>query len=239
MSSDRSHRLLALYAGLLTAAAAVALLSGAVSSRNSRLDTLDVQRINLREADGTLRLVISNKARFPGGIFKGREYAFDRDTAGMIFYNDEGTENGGLIFGGKTDAQGRVSGYGHLSFDQYQQDQVLQLVQQEESGQRSAGLSINDRPHASMEPLVAENAAMQKMSDAERKARMDELMQGEPNASRLFIGKNEARAALVNLKDAAGRTRLRLQVAADGAASIEFLDADGKVQQRLTPTASP
>jgi hypothetical protein len=37
----------------------------------------------------------------------------------------------------------------------------------------------------------------------------------------------------VTLADAAGTTRLQLKVEADGAASIEFLAADGTVVQRL------
>jgi hypothetical protein len=71
------------------------------------IEELDVQRINLREPDGTLRLVISNKSKAPGIFIKGKEYPHpDRKTAGMIFFNDEGTENGGLIFGGETSPDG-------------------------------------------------------------------------------------------------------------------------------------
>ena len=51
-------------------------------------------------------MVISNKADFPGIIIKGKETPHpDRKTAGMLFFNDEGTENGGLIFGGSKDKQ--------------------------------------------------------------------------------------------------------------------------------------
>jgi hypothetical protein len=37
--------------------------------------------------------------------------------------NDEGTEMGGLIFGGQKDSKGEIHHEGHLSFDQYDQDQ--------------------------------------------------------------------------------------------------------------------
>lgn len=211
------------------------MLTGADALRKATYDTIDVLRIDVRKADGTLRLVASNTARFPGAIFKGREYAFDRDSAGMIFYNDEGTENGGLIFGGRADGQGTVRGYGHLSSDQYQQDRVLAVTREEEGGKRSPGLSINDREKASLQPLLTERARMKDVSQAERDARRNELMHGETSASRGFIGKGEDRASRLDLKDAAGKTRLRLQVAAGGAASIELLAADGTVQQRMTP----
>src|ERR1700732_859217 len=62
---------------------------------------LDVQRINVREPDGTLRMTISNSAKAPGLIFKGQEHPFpNRQAAGILFFNDEGTETGGLLFGG-------------------------------------------------------------------------------------------------------------------------------------------
>ncbi len=54
-----------------------------------------------------------------------------------------------------------------------------------------------------------------------------------PGPRRVFVGKNPDKSATVSLADATGKPRLTLRVEADGAASIEFLDADGKVTQRL------
>ena len=50
----------------LTVAAARGLLMEAADTGNAHFDVLDVERINLREADGTLRMVIANGQRFPG-----------------------------------------------------------------------------------------------------------------------------------------------------------------------------
>jgi hypothetical protein len=55
----------------------------------------------------------------------------------------------------------------------------------------------------------------------------------QPGHQRLFAGKDRDRASVVTLADANGKARLVLKVQADGAASIEFLDADGKVTERL------
>ncbi len=42
-------------------------------------------------------------------IVRGKENAkVDRPQAGLLFFNDEGTENGGLIFGGHRDQKGDV-----------------------------------------------------------------------------------------------------------------------------------
>src|ERR1700761_7426368 len=144
-----SHpRFLAIYSGILTIALAVVVLAGFTESRQKQtFDEITVHRINVVEPDGTLRMVISNKAAFPGVIIKGKETPHpDRATAGMLFFNDEGTENGGVIFGGSKDKDGKVSSYGHLSFDQYEQDQVFTIDAGEENGQRTSELRIIDEP---------------------------------------------------------------------------------------------
>jgi hypothetical protein len=38
-------------------------------------------------------MVVSNHSRLPGIIVKGKEKPFERPQAGMIFYNDEGSES--------------------------------------------------------------------------------------------------------------------------------------------------
>jgi len=43
----------------------------------------------------------------------------------LLFNDEEGTENGGLIFGGMKDKQGVTHSWGHLSFDEYQRDPTL------------------------------------------------------------------------------------------------------------------
>ena len=91
-------------------------------------------------------MVISNRDRLPGVIVKGKELPkSDRPGAGMLFYNDEGSENGGLVFAGHQDAQGRVvdSG-GSLSFDKYGASQIVQLAGVDDATDKFAGLAVND-----------------------------------------------------------------------------------------------
>jgi hypothetical protein len=110
---------LLVYAGMLTIVLSVVLLTASSQPKRTSFDEIDVKRINLIEPDGTLRLVMADRARFPGLIVKGKEYPHDRQTAGMLFFDDEGTENGGLVFGGMKDKGGKIQSWGHLSFDQY------------------------------------------------------------------------------------------------------------------------
>lgn len=144
---SQTQILLAGYAALVSTLAAALLVSQVVAEpKVQKFDEIDVERINLRENDGTLRMVISNTTRFPGIIFRGKEQPHpNRRTAGILFFNEEGTENGGLTFGGRT-VDGKSYSSGHLSFDQYEQDQVIQFTHQEEEGRRRAALIISDRP---------------------------------------------------------------------------------------------
>jgi hypothetical protein len=225
-------------AGLATLLAGVTVTQAVSQPKTQAFNTLEVQRINLREKDGTLRLVISNRGEFPGIIWRNRNYPHpSRDNAaGWIFLNDEGTENGGLIFGGKKSADGKVSGFGHLSFDQYENDQVLALEQSERDGHRSAGLAISDRPDAAMD--IPELMRVMKLPDGpEKTAAMAGLKDhGFGGVARLEFGKEEGSTALA-MHDAAGKIRLLVTVTPAGEAAIKFMDADGKVLRSVTPTA--
>jgi hypothetical protein len=88
-------KILTVYSTVTTTLLAIFALAGFAAPKVQRFDEIDVHRINVREADGTLRMVISNQGRLPGVIERGKEHAkVDRPYAGMLFYNDEATENG-------------------------------------------------------------------------------------------------------------------------------------------------
>jgi hypothetical protein len=211
------------FAGILVLGGAL-LLSGA--GKDQRFDVIDAGRINIREPDGTLRLIISNSAQAPGIIIKGREQPHpSRASAGMIFYNDEGTENGDLIFDGKKTANGEVNSSGSLTFDRYEQDQVVQIMGSEEGSKRSSGIIVNDQPDAPMDFAAIERARA--LTGA---ARIQAFLKANAGGTqRAFVGRDEAGDSQIVLRDATGTKRLILQVTAAGVAQLQFLDAHGKV----------
>ena len=226
---------LLVYCTILGTAVAVATVSRAVGDPEVKaFDEIDVHRINVREEDGTLRMVISNTESFPGMIIRGEEYPHpNRRQAGILFYNEEATEMGGLGFSGRKE-DGTVSAGAQLAFDQYEQDQVIRIAHEEHDGVRKAGLIVADRPDRSFDPEAI--TAVQAMPDGpERKAEMARLREIYSGVDRLFVGKTNDRASTVNLKDAEGRTRVLLQVTADGEASIQFVDENGKITRSITP----
>lgn len=212
------------YGAVSTLAFVVIAVSGfTVARQKASFGTIDVQRINVVEPDGTLRMVISNQARFPGAIVKGKEYPFDRHTAGMLFFNDEGTENGGLIFGGQRNRDGTVSSYGHLSFDRYEQDQELNLEYlQDETGQ-STRLAFLDQPDWPLTDILKSP-----------RSQWPHFAATHPHSTpRLMMSRDEDGSVSLGLKDKQGHTRILIKVAADGTPAIELLDTSGKIVGRL------
>lgn len=233
-------RFLAIYSGVLTVAFTVVILGGFAEFRQKqKFGEIDVERINIVEPDGTLRMVISNKASFPGIIIKGKEIPHpDRKTAGMLFFNDEGTENGGLIFGGSEDAKGNVSSYGHLSFDRYEQDQVFSIDADEDGNKRTSELRIIDQPDHPITQDLAEAARIAKLPKDQQQAAMEKYRAGTPHFEpRILLGRGDDRSVALRLKDVKGRDRIVIQVQPDGSPILQFLDEQGKVTAQLPTTA--
>lgn len=225
-----SQRFLMVYSGVLTAAFCITVLCAfSGPAKKASFDEIDVHRINVVEPDGTLRMVISDQANFPGIIVKNKEvYAHkDRVAAGMVFYNAEGTENGGLIFGGKKNPDGTVSSFGHLSFDRYLQDQVLTEDAEEEGANRAVGIDFIDRPDWPITDLISTPQSQWKNFVSTH---------AMPH-QRIHLGRNADKSASLVLKDQDGRPRIVIEVAADGTPVLKMLDAQGKVVSQLPAAA--
>src|SRR6476660_3452497 len=104
----RELRFLKGYAFVVTAlVGTLSLAAFTRATRSEKFTEIDVERINIVEPDGKLRMVISNRPRSIGPIYKGKPFGYaGGGRPGIIFFNDEGTENGGLTFVGKQNADG-------------------------------------------------------------------------------------------------------------------------------------
>lgn len=183
-----SQRFLMLYSGFLTLIFAMAVLLGAAEIKKTRFEEITVRRINVVEPNGTLRMVISSKANFPGIIIKGKETPHpDRHTGGILFFNDEGTENGGLTWGGSKAADGQAVSSGHLSFDQYNQDQDLTIDFGQQGDKRSEALIFIDRPDYSIEELISLLKKTKDFPDTEKKSELAKFNRRIPAQSSVLI----------------------------------------------------
>lgn len=235
-----SQRFLAIYSGILTVVFAATILTGfAQEQRKASFEQLDVQRINIVGPDGKNELVIANHQLIPDAMIDGKTFPSHgrHDGAGMIFYNNEGDEDGGMGFSGHKTADGWQAD-GDLMFDQYKQDQIVGIQYSDENGKRRAGFHVWDRPDLDLAQMVEHFNSVQGMpagpqKDAAMKQLQQQAKNGDFGATRFFAGKTPDKNATVILCDAKGQPRLRLSVTPAGEAKIDFLDENGKVTYSL------
>ncbi len=209
---------------LVSVASAVTMQGG-----RPKFEEIDVERINIVEKDGKLRMVISNRERQHHGSFDGQTMPRPNGRApGIIFFNHRGDECGGLIFDGN-------GGKGHfvsLTMDKSRNDQTIGMQHMEgDNGEYFAGLTVWDRPHTSLADLMNNIEKIKKNPDAAaRTAAFKELSdKGEFGAERITIAKLRDTSAVISLSDATGQPRIKIRVDPKGNPSLEFLDDNGKV----------
>src|SRR5471030_3101266 len=94
------------------------------AAKPQTMGEITVERINVVDANGTLRMVIVNKDRMHPGVIDGKTLDRPRPVAGLIFFNDEGDEDGGLTYAGFL-KDGVRTAHSGLNLDQYKQDQTI------------------------------------------------------------------------------------------------------------------
>jgi len=208
-------------------------------SKTVDFDRIRVHRIDVVEPDGTPRLIISDRTEYPGSFFHGQEIerADRRDSAGMLFINNEGTEDGGLIYGGAM-KDGKPSSFSHLSFDQYDQDQTVVLgTALSPDGTRNAGITLNDAPDEPITPeLYREAERIKAMPHGqERKTAWESFLKKYPSLrQRAALQRADDGSVGLALRDKDGRSRLRMVVENNGEPTIQLLDAEGRVRRTIS-----
>jgi hypothetical protein len=245
-----AHRALLAYSGVLTLAFVVLLLSGFTASggRHARFDTLTVQRINFVEPDGTLRMVLSNNQKIPNVIVAGHEYPDyggrkPSNAAGILFYDAQGTESGGLTFGGSKPGDDDRLRWGHLSFDAYDQDQMFAIDASSDGTNQAATMKIWDAPGWSIKEYLDLLDGIQGLPPEEQQARLEAFAATHPQArlrtllsEENYPGAPEASRNVFSINDRAGNERVRLGVDAADDPRLGFRDADGEVTHEYPPS---
>lgn len=184
------------------------------SSDRQKFREIDVERINVVEKDGTLKLVISNTERQHPGMAEGKEMTQRERPAGMIFFNGAGDECGGLVYEADKKEAGMV-----FSVDQYRNDQIMQLqYSQRTEGsdkQRSYGLKLWDRPEDFT--LARTNKVVDSLQALNDKAAFDKEIArlekaGKFGTERLFIGKTKNGDVGLFIRDEKGVPQIEIYV---------------------------
>lgn len=194
----------------------------------NRFDEITVNKITVVDSAGRTRVILA------GGFPPRRAH-----LAGLLFINEDGHEAGGLVYRGTIDEEGRIQAGGILTFDQYQNDQIIALQYSQQGDRKSQGLTIQERPDTLSDLVKEAYRAIESAPDA---AARDSLQRhyralippGDIVSRRLFAGRDRARSAVVTLSDPEGRPRLSLAVDSTGTARILFLDDEGQVLREIT-----
>lgn len=200
----------------------------AFTKSREKFTEIDVERLNVREKNGQLLMVVANSDRMPDPVINGKTWKTER-PARMLFFNGLGDENGGLVFGA-VEGGGKYGAYQGLSFDKYKQAQAMALIYNDHSGKYRAGLQIWDRPEITLDKILTRQEEINKMPDGEAKtAALKKLQEDNFSPTRVYVGKNAEKESEVTLFDAQGKARIKMLVGADGTPKLDFLDATGKV----------
>ncbi len=200
-----------------------------VQNKKQKFEEIDVERINIVEKDGKLRMVISNQERQHPGIVNGK--VIERKgprPPGMIFFNHLGDEMGGLIFGDN----GGNGHFGSFTWDKVRNDQTMGYRYLEsDNGTYQSGLEMWQQPNLPSDVVSAKLEAANKITDEKaRNATIQAMLDNNELATnRLFLGKRRDNSTMLVMSDIKGKPRIRMQVAPDGKPKLEFLDETGKV----------
>lgn len=223
-SIDRKIRGLQLYALLSTIA--ILALAFLVWKQQASVKELSLERLNIVDEDGTVRLVLSNRKRQHPGRIDGKDFPHREREAGMIFFNDEGDECGGLVYSGDKKEAGMV-----LSVDQYKNDQILQL-QYNQDNSKTYGLKLWDRSEEMpMSKLIRIDDSLKRLNDSSAAQRYFSQLaaDGKLGTDRLFLGRAKDSSTGLVIRDSKGRVRIRLEVDKNNQPVFEMADSSGKV----------
>jgi hypothetical protein len=230
------QRFLAIYSGILTVVFAVTALCGFAALRSQSFDQITVHRIHVIEPDGTLRLILSDRAAFPGAFVRGKEYPRPdrRDAAGLLFMNDEGSEMGGLIWSGLKDKDGKIQNHAHLSFDQYEQDQIFAIDSGREDQDKFSAIQIGERGDYPIQQALDASLQINKLPKDQQAAEWKKFFTTHTgDADRVYLGRSPDKSASLRIKDEQGPDRIIIRVDAGGNPVIRFLDEGGKISKEI------
>jgi len=196
---------------------------------DATFEEITVKRVNVLDDSGRTRVTLA--AGYPPRR---------AELSGLLFHNENGTEAGGLVYYGQRKEDGTVEAGAILTFDQFEEDQVLALEYAHRGSLKRNGIKIMDRPDEMSDKVKELYRALQAAtSDLERDSIQKELLPKIPPeelpARRLYVGRTTQGASTVELCDGAGKPRIKLRVEKDGQASITFLDESGTAVRTIAP----
>ncbi|ACU59046.1 hypothetical protein [Chitinophaga pinensis] len=206
------------------------------SAQDDIIKSLRAEKIEIVEPDGTVKLSLFNKENLPPAVVNGKKMSRQGgDEAGLMFYNTEGEECGGLVYNGKG-KNGKGQNELSITFDKYKQDQVVQLSYiQRESGDDTKGLTVFERPSFPVDQTMAtlDSIRSKVKGEQEQQQVINKLKaDGYFGYTRMFAGQQGQRTG-VFVRDTKGRIRLEMIVNEKNEPEILFYNEKGEIHKKI------
>ncbi len=227
--TKKEIKFLKVYSGFLTVALLSTIFYVMNQTKERNFKEINVERINIIESNGDLKLVISNSKRQHQGIINGKPLPKRERQAGLIFFNSAGDECGGLVYDGNDKEAGLV-----LSVDKYRDDQVMQLryIENTEKDARTYGMQFWDYPKE--DGFQERNQAFENLKKIEdnkekRAAYLKMKQDGLLPEDRMFVGKKMNKDVGLFINDNKGRPRIKIYIDNNNNPKIELLNEEGDI----------
>ena len=202
-------------------------------NKNKIIPEITTERLNIVGKDGNKYVVLSNPEKQALATIDGRPInpeETERNIAGLLFFNEDGDEIGGLVYGiDSTDS------YQLLTFDQRKNDQIMALRKDEylEDGKwkKQYGLLLQERSEKQSNVIISELNNIRSIEDSIlREEEYDKFYNNPENLApqRLFIGRTYSEYVGLFLMDRNNKPRLQIYLDENGEPHIESFDDKGE-----------
>jgi hypothetical protein len=129
---------------------------------------------------------------------------------------------------------GKIQNHGHLSFDEYEQDQIFAIDSGREDQDKWSAIHIGERGDYPIQQALDAKLQISKLPKDQQDAEWKKFfITHTGDADRIYLGRSPDKSASLRFKDGQGRNRLIIRVDAEGNPVIQFLDEGGKVSKEI------
>jgi hypothetical protein len=199
------------------------------------VDEIVAKKITIVGEDNLPRMVLSNEKRQHSGRMNGKEWPKRERPSGILFFNNQGDECGGLVYQTK-EKDGKIISGMSFTMDNYKDDQVVQVLNDEYYANGKAyiqrGININQYPTGTnIEDRNKKVEEINKIKDEkERKLKLSEVYEKEGAVNRVFLGRTKGNSSGLFLSGPDGKPKMMIYVDENGNPKIQTFNAKGEMK---------
>lgn len=198
-------------------------------------DEIIVKKITIVGEDNQPRMVLSNENRQHSGRMNGKESEKRERPSGILFFNNQGDECGGLVYQAK-EKDGKIISGMSFTMDNYKDDQVVQILNDEYYANGKSyikrGININQYPlGTNLEDRNKKIEEINKIKDEkERSSKLNELWEKEGSINRVFLGRTKGNSSGLFLSGPDGKPKMMIYVDEKGNPKIQTFNDKGEIK---------